>query len=561
MRLRSRDIGRFRWLGGPVGGAVLLAVAIAADSPSDEQLVKQAQIPSDGPGLVAYFRQRTVAGNDRQRIESLIERLGDPVYAVRERATADLIASGLPAVTLLRRAAATQEDVEVARRAERCLSAIERVPSATLAAAVARLIAKRKPEGAAGALLAYLPLADDEAVADEVRDALAAVALTGDNPDPLLAQALNDPQPVRRAAAAEALIRSRRPEVVAIARAALKDKNFDVRLRAGLALVTSARDKESVPALIDLLSDLPQGSAWRVEEVLIRMAGESAPQISLGDDAAARKACRDRWLAWWETNRDSVDLARLQGTPAMLGHTLLVLRNANGIGGQVVEMNDKQAVVWKVDGLQQPMDAAVVGKDRVVIADFTNHHVVERDFAGKKIWDKNVMLPVSLQRLPDGHTVVVSRDRVVEWDESQHEVFVIRRTQQDIVAATKARTGEVVLITQAGSCIRMDPKTHKEISPPFTLGGRPYGYGAVEVLPNGHILTTLQNSVAEFDTAGKQLWQAAYARPTSVQRLPNGNTLVCSITLREVAELDRSGKVVWKYQPPDNMTPWKARRR
>ena len=43
-----------------------------------------------------------------------------------------------------------------------------------------------------------------------------------------------------------------------------------------------------------LLADLPQGSGWRVEEVLIRIAGESAPQVSLGDDPAARKACRDR---------------------------------------------------------------------------------------------------------------------------------------------------------------------------------------------------------------------------------------------------------------------------
>jgi HEAT repeats/PQQ-like domain len=554
-------MGKVGWLGGSVAGVLLVAVATAAEAPSDEQLLKQAQIPNDGPGLVAYFRQRTVAGNDRQRIETLIQRLGDPVYAVRERATTELIASGLPAVTLLRRAAATQEDVEVARRAERCLTAIERVPSAALAAAVARLIAKRKPEGAVGALLAYLPMADDESVADEVRDALAAVALNGDKADPLLVQALSDAQPVRRAAAAEALIRTRRPEVVASARAALQDKNLDVRLRAGLAFVTFARDKESVPALIDLLTDLPQGSGWRVEEVLIRMAGETAPQISLGDDPAARKACRDRWLAWWEKNRESVDLARLEGTPAMLGHTLLVLRHPNGLGGQVVEMNDKQAVVWKIDGLQQPMDAAVVGKDRVLIADFSNHHVIERDFAGKTIWNKNVMLPRSIQRLPDGHTVIVSSDRIVEWDESQREVFVIRRAQQDIVAATKARTGEVVLITQAGSCIRMDPKTHKEISPPFTLGGRPYGYGAVEVLPNGHILTTLQNAVAEFDVTGKQLWQAALPRPTSAQRLPNGNTLVCSMSLREVAELDRNGKVVWKYQPPDNMMPWKARRR
>src|SRR5262245_60229571 len=246
MRLPSGVMVRAGWLGGPAAGMLLLAVATAAEPPSDEQLLKQAQISTDGPGLVAYFRQRTVAGNDRQRIESLIERLGDPVYVVRERATTELIASGLPAVTLLRRAATTQEDVEVARRAERCLNAIERVPSAALAAAVARLIAKRKPEGAVGALLDYLPLADDESVADARAEPLAAVALAGDKPDPLLVRALNDSQPVRRAAAAEALIRTRRPEVVAAARGLLNDKNLDVRLRTGLALVTHARDKESV---------------------------------------------------------------------------------------------------------------------------------------------------------------------------------------------------------------------------------------------------------------------------------------------------------------------------
>jgi hypothetical protein len=141
-------------------------------------------------------------------------------------------------------------------------------------------------------------------------------------------------------------------------------------------------------------------------------------------------------------------------------------------------------------------------------------------------------------------------------------VFTIRRPQGDIIAAAKARTGEVVFITQGNTCMRMDPKTNKEVSPAFPLGGRPlYGFGDVEVLPNGHILTTLQNGVAEFDTAGKQRWHAAYDRPTSVQRLPNGNTLVCSMSLRQVAELDRNGRVVWKYQPPDNMMPWKARRR
>src|SRR5947207_12711781 len=110
MRLRSGGMIAVRRLGGPIVGVLIVAAVVAAEAPSDEQILRQAQIPAEGPGLIAYFRQRTVAGNDRQRIESLITQLGDPVYVVREKATTDLIASGLPAVTLLRRAATTQDD-------------------------------------------------------------------------------------------------------------------------------------------------------------------------------------------------------------------------------------------------------------------------------------------------------------------------------------------------------------------------------------------------------------------------------------------------------------------
>ena len=154
-------------------GLALCAAAAAAAAPggssapaggsSDEQLLKTAQVGTDGPSLLAYFRQRTVGENDRQRIEALIRQLGDPAYAVRERASAELSASGLPAIGPLRQAL-NDADVEVVRRAERCLERIEKVPSTALSAAAARLIAQRKPAGAVGALLAYLPVADDETV-------------------------------------------------------------------------------------------------------------------------------------------------------------------------------------------------------------------------------------------------------------------------------------------------------------------------------------------------------------------------------------------------------------
>src|SRR5205823_2617172 len=127
-------------------------------------------------------------------------------------------------------------------------------------------------------------------------------------------------------------------------------------------------------------------------------------------------------------------------------------------------------------GLQMPMDATVVGKDRVLIADQNAHQVSERDFAGDVKRQKQVILPVTAQRLPDGHTLVAARNQVVEWDRDRHEVFSVPRNQHDVVAATKARSGEVVLITSNGSCLRIDPKTSREISS-FSTGASYLSYG------------------------------------------------------------------------------------
>ena len=77
-------------------------------------------------------------------------------------------------------------------------------------------------------------------------------------------------------------------------------------------------------------------------------------------------------------------------------------------------------------------------------------------------------------------------------------------------------------------------------------------------------LVTQRDSVAEYDgTGGAPVWQATCSRPTSVQRLPNGNTLVASgmSAASGVIELDRAGQTVWEYKSTDNFLPWRARRR
>src|SRR5437762_1795744 len=86
-----------------IGVAVsLLALAAGgargSDAPpeaADEATLKAARLGSDGPALLAYFRQRTVGEANRARIVALIRQLGDPSFAVREKASAELEAVGL----------------------------------------------------------------------------------------------------------------------------------------------------------------------------------------------------------------------------------------------------------------------------------------------------------------------------------------------------------------------------------------------------------------------------------------------------------------------------------
>src|SRR5262249_58373050 len=80
----------------------------------------------------------------------------------------------------------------------------KRVPMGT-----ARLAALRRPEGAAEAMLNYLPYADDDdGMIAEVKAALTTLALDQNGkPDAALVAALGDSVAVKRSAAADALAR------------------------------------------------------------------------------------------------------------------------------------------------------------------------------------------------------------------------------------------------------------------------------------------------------------------------------------------------------------------
>ena len=182
---------------------------------ADEQVLKAARIETNGPALLEYVRRRIAAPLDADKVRALIRQLGDDSFEIREKATQALIALGEPAAPFLQ-PAAKSTDLEVARRAERCLQAIIKDPArrqteaATTIAAI-RLLAKKKPPGTTEALLALFSQPSSVEIEREIRFALRILGKSDGQPDPVLAKAIEDKDPRRRQAAAEALGRAPLP--------------------------------------------------------------------------------------------------------------------------------------------------------------------------------------------------------------------------------------------------------------------------------------------------------------------------------------------------------------
>jgi hypothetical protein len=480
--------------------------------------------------------------------------MGDEDFRIREKAFVAIQGLGYSALVGLKQAEG-DADTEVKRRALELRQHIEAKTDPAIQTAVARLVGKAKPAGAAEVLLNYLPFAADHGVIDEICKSLGQVAVRGGKVESPVLQAVKDTRPVKRGAAAEALARAKVKDQLPVVRELLKDKDPSVRLRVALALVPY-RDKEVVPVLIDAMGHLPPEQLWPAEEVLVRLAGDKAPAVSLGTNEPSRQACQKAWTEWFTTHKDKIELAKLDSPQALLGYTLVVQQMLNvGVkrtGGRVAEFDTNKKQRWGFDIQTYPVDAQVVGQDRVLLAEYQGGRVSERDFKGNVQWEVQVGgNPIGVQKLANGNVFVVMQNRLVEYDRNKKEVFTLQRQNFDIFRAHKHRNGEIVYITNNGNngvLVRVDANQKEKKS--FAVGQFGSLFGSIDVLPNGHVLVPLfqEHRVVEYDADGKQVAQITGVQlPTGVQRLPNGNTIITSLNTRRVVEFDRNGREVWNF--------------
>jgi hypothetical protein len=511
-----------------------------------EQTLKEAGVATDGPGLLAYLRRHTLSPADRERLAAAVRQLGDHAFPVRERASATLAAAGRPALPFLK-PALRDPDLEVARRAARCLEAIQQSPALTRLAAAVRLLAERRPGGAAEALLAYLPCAGDDSLEEAVFASLQVVGLRGGRPEPALLGALGDEHALRRAAAARVVGRAADPGPRRAVRRLLKDADVRVRYEAATSLVESG-EKAAVPALVALLAEAPLPLALQAEDLLYRAAGDAPPVVSLGaGDDESRRRCREGWEVWWQARGARVDLARLGREEPYRGLTLVCEYDGAAGAGRVVELGRDGKTRWQVAGLRGPNDAQLLPGGRVLVAERNANEVTERDRQGQVLWRHPCPgNPIACQRLPGGNTLVCTMSQLYEVTPAGKKLFTYAQPA-GFRHAVKTRDGRVVFIGSDGQVGVLDARGRplRTITPSAHAGGAGY-WASVEPLPGDRFLLALGGAgrVVEIDAAGKVVWECQQEAPVFATRLRNGHTLVASFEGRCLIEVDRAGKPV-----------------
>ncbi|MGL4419875.1 MAG: HEAT repeat domain-containing protein, partial [Gemmataceae bacterium] len=457
------------------------AEAVTTPEQTDTKALAAVKLkPADTPGLLAYFRQRTLSDTDLVKIRAIIQKMTDESFDVRESAAGELSKFGVSAIGPLR-AAQTDVDPEVGYRSGEVLKRIEKEVSHTaVALAAARALAKSRPPEAVPVLLGYLPVADSSTVEEAIRKALISMAVKENQPDPALLKAVTDPLPIRRSAAIVALIeggntkeRIRVPNAYEqVRKQVLAETDTETKFRGLYSLLTVAREPLAVAPLIDMIPQSGRGRVWQIEDYLVQLAGSSAPKTKFGATSESLKKATADWQQWWTKSQPTKKLDAFDYQPKTTGCLLLTLMDRQGWGNaQIREIGPDGKERWKLGGIQAPCEVKVLPNGNLLILEQNYSRLTERDLSGKILLTRALSgPPTGFQLLPNGNTLVVYRHMIQEHDKDWKVIFTYNRANQDILSAHRMKSGVTLVLCQNNSGIfRVDEKG-KELPDPIKTG-------------------------------------------------------------------------------------------
>ena len=195
---------------------------------------------------------------------------------------------------------------------------------------------------------------------------------------------------------------------------------------------------------------------------------------------------------------------------------------------------------------------------RFVCTDYTQGKVFVVSESGEIEWSYDAETANDVWALPNGNLLFntghgvkeVTRDKKVVFSyESASDIYACQRLANGNTFIGECSAGRLLEVSPAGRIVK-----EVRLLPEGQDGGHAYMRNARR-LANGNYLVAHYGAgvVREYDPAGKPVWEvAAPGGPHSVVRLPDGNTLIASAdsggATARVFEVTRDGKTVWEVR-------------
>jgi HEAT repeat protein len=547
MRLR-RCVVALIWLG-------LSSSAAVSETPSppplaiyDEATLRQANFDTSADGVLSQLRARTRTDGDRRQTQTLIAQLGSPDFRQRERALHELKVIGRPALPALREAQDHHPDREVRRRAQQGVLFAESLEEPNVAMALVRRAIYLRVHGAAEQLLALLPVVDWE-IQDEIFHSLRQVALRGGQLEPALLEALQDPSPLRRAAAALTVALTGDDAARVRVRQLVADKDAEVRLRAAQGLL-AVHDAASLPVLIALLNEPAVELSWSAEELLHWVAGTTAPKEVVGSASAyEREKAVAAWTAWHQRHAATIAWERLEEESRRPSLYLVCDSHSVWLGG----CDGKRKTLVQERGQRNgdsfcPNDVLLLPGNELLTLPYEASEAATYSLAGKAVWQQplpNGRHNQMCQRLPSGHILLANANGTVELNTRGEQVATVSFEKAlPTDDARKLRSGKLLVHT-SNNLVELDGfdgRIIRETNVRWRNWRR-----TCAMLPDGRVVFAIAmgNRLVETDCSGRTLHVLAAPDVAGVEALRDGHYLVWTGT-DQLVEVDRDGHALWE---------------
>ncbi len=283
---------------------------------TERELLKTAGFnPANTQSLIPLFKGRSSSIPANANIEKLTAQLINGNPEEKLAAKKDLICMGDYVISTLKKASGEILDPASEKNFKDCIELLEGKGSETLISSALKVIASEGKAESSEVLFAYLPFAAEEILRNECESTLRVLFTTTTTSGIVFERTLTDPNPYKRAVAAEILVRKGNPKQISMAKSLLNDTSSLVRTRLVLAFLEQ-KDRIAMPAALKLLASDSKDTSSLIETALATLAGELAIQGPKNDDSISRSINQAAWAGWWKSINEQDLLALLRESTA-----------------------------------------------------------------------------------------------------------------------------------------------------------------------------------------------------------------------------------------------------